>query len=1081
MPQKNIPAFLATTLVFLFFAYSSARAQSAEEPFHIPGTVEGSGKHFAINDSEYLNITLESSENISVRIESAPEMIVLDIKGSADVTNTNLILSGFPANSTFHRYQDDYHNYSPLAVDENGTASFELDISRDHVIFIQPRKSTKSIYGSYTGGDCNSIGSWNASAKTCTLNQDVNETIELYYTDGITLDGNGHTVSGNSTGSGIYATGKNITIKNITVIGFYYGVYLSSSVKYGKIDSVTAKDNRNGIYLNNSHYNSISNNTIISSISYGLGLITSENNTVSDNTIGPGNAYGISQEYSCNYNTFNHNNISSNKNTGVRTNSGSYLTFRDNTISSNAYDGIVMSGGDHHALSGNIMSGNGFGGFNGKSNFSISGSNMSTNNIDQSNMVEGKPIYYLKGESNKIYDNSFNIGSFYCINCNGITIKNLPLSDHSAEIFFWHTNNSSVEGVASPDKSSRVDLYFSSNNIIKNNNIGKIQVQYSSNNNQIYNNNFSDTYSPVYLYSSTGNLFNLDYPIGGNHWKKYETSCQDLNNDNFCDLPFTFSINGADNLPLTKEIDFNKPACCSSVMFLPGHQASRLYRKDGSNEDRLWEPTNRNEDVEQMYLDADGESVNPEIYTRDIIDETYAGVNIYKSFMSFMDKMVSDGIINKWQYIPYDWRLPLETIVKDGVNLENGETGDILQEIRSLAASSKTGKVTLIGHSNGGLLGKTIINKLKETGEEKLVDRLVMVATPQLGTPKAIAGLLHGDEINLLHGLLLDKKTARGFAENMASAYNLLPSKKYFDTVQSPVVEFDSDVKDIYDFSSIYGDNIGDWNEFKKFLLGDDGARVDPAFGDTDSPNVLSANLLARSEDTHNKLDNWQAPEGMEVIQIAGWGLDTIRGIKYDDCDFIFCPDRLSNLDRSLVLTEDGDETVVVPSAVEIGGAERYYVNIKEHNKELILNARRNRSHSSILEIDSLRDFISNIIKNNKNLTDHISVEKPAVKDGDKRLRFRLHSPVSLNIYDQGGYHTGLVNDPDSGLQLTEEQIPNSYYLEFGETKYAGAGDSPIDVELIGEDLGTFTLEIDQVASDQVAKKHHFCQRSSDE
>jgi len=516
-----------------------------------------------------------------------------------------------------------------------------------------------------------------------------------------------------------------------------------------------------------------------------------------------------------------------------------------------------------------------------------------------------------------------------------------------------------------------------------------------------------------------------------------------------------------DYLPLIKEvkrevISVCQENCFSNVLFLPGHQASRLYNKnsDGSV-NRLWEP-NRNEDVKKLFLDEDGKSVDDGIYVGSIVDEIYGFAdNVYKGFMRSMDDFVAEGKINEWKAFPYDWRVSLEEIVEKGTKLENGNVVNVVEKIREMAKTSKSGKVTLVGHSNGGLLAKTVLDKLEKNGEAYLVDRLIMVGVPQVGTPKTVAGLLHGDELDLFYGLLLDKKTARKFGENMASAYNLLPSKKYFNIVQSPVIEFDSDVVDIYDFRSIYGKNIDSFGAFKSFLLGDNGEREKPPVGDTDSPNVLNENLLSRSIELHNDLlDVWKAPQGLEVVQIAGWGLDTVRAIRYDDCDIIFCPDNLSNLDRQLVFTEDGDGTVVVPSAVAIDGVERYYLDLSKYNKK----------HAGILEVDSLQNFIKNIILNKEVLTSNIFTEKPSVRAEEKRLRYRLHSPLSLHLYDKNGRHTGIIENTGSDIRKYEQQIPNSYYLEFGETKYAGAdGEIPQKVSLTGEDFGTFTFEIDEV------------------
>lgn len=1058
-------------MFFLFFIVSNASAQIVEEPFRAPGTAEGSGRHLEIFDSEYLNISLTSSEDITARIESAPSMIILDIKAADEAHSSNFVLSGLAANTTYHKYQDGYENYAPLVADGNGVVSFGQDISQNHIIFIQPRKSTKIIRNNATGGDCASIGSWNASSKTCALNSDVNETIQISDHD-ITLDGNGHAVTGTGTGTGINITSRTrVTIKNITIAGFFYGINFSYSSE-NKIIFVALKNNRNGINLNYSKNNIISGNSIIQSSDSGIKFFYSTGNTFSGNTINLAKNYGIFQSWQ-NYagavtnNTYENNGVTGNGKTGIYIYGGKNDVLDNNIISDNFSDGIRVVESSLETLSGNIMSGNK------QYNFSVSGGDMSSNNIDTSNTVEAKSVYYIKNAVGESYDGIDNMGIFYCVNCEKVSLKSISLSANNAQIFFQQSNNSLVEEVSSPDKNIEVTFNRSNNNIVRKNTLGRMYLSYS-NDNQIYNNNIMNLAGSVAQADfSERNLFSLDIPVGGNYWKRYASSCRDNNNDGFCDSPVVIGQKIIDNYPLVKEVDFDKPSCCSSVMFLPGHQASRLYKKDAYGEVRLWEPENKNIDVEKLFLDPDGESVDSGIYARDIMGEAYGIKNIYQGFSESMDSFVRDGVVNGWKPIPYDWRLPLEKIAEEGVKLENGGQMDIVEEIRKMAAASKTGKVTLVGHSNGGLLAKVLIERLREAGDEKLVDKLIMVGTPQLGTPKALAALLHGDEANLLHGLVLDKKTGRGFAENMVSAYNLLPSKKYFDTVQSPVVEFADDVKEIYDFRSLFGDSIDNWNEFKKFLLGDDGARTKPEASDLDSPNVLSADLLGKAGVTHDALDSWQAPEGLEVVQIAGWGLDTIRGIAYDDCDFPFCPDKLSNLDRSLLMTEDGDKTVVSPSAMAMSDVEKYYLNLKKHNEELIY-LRTNREHADILEADELKEFIKNIIQNIKTLPINITQEKPTLESTDKRWRFRLHSPVAVDIYDENNNHTGFIKNNEADWRLYEEQIPNSYYTEFGETKYAGTGDSAVDVVLTGEDLGTFTFEIDQVAGDKVARNTTF-------
>ncbi|PIQ66800.1 MAG: hypothetical protein COV95_02170, partial [Candidatus Zambryskibacteria bacterium CG11_big_fil_rev_8_21_14_0_20_40_24] len=231
--------------------------------------------------------------------------------------------------------------------------------------------------------------------------------------------------------------------------------------------------------------------------------------------------------------------------------------------------------------------------------------------------------------------------------------------------------------------------------------------------------------------------------------------------------------------------------------------------------------------------------------------------------------------------------------------------------------------------------------------------------------------------------------------------------------------------------------------------------------------------LLNNASSIQNSLDSWVPPAGIKVIQIVGWGLDTIRGIRYDDCDIPLCPNNLSNLDRDPVFTLDGDKTVVVPSANAIQGVDTYYLNLRDYNQELFLNARRNRDHVDIFEVDSIQELVKSIIiDGTDNLPKHITTTKPIFTDNDRSLRFRVYSPVFLDVYDSSGNHTGLVPnfDPNSDLRSVEANIPNSYYLEFGEAKYSGSG-SPDDITIVltGEAVGTFTLEIDELSGDVVS------------
>ncbi|KKS84825.1 MAG: hypothetical protein UV60_C0014G0022, partial [Parcubacteria group bacterium GW2011_GWA2_43_11] len=111
----------------------------------------------------------------------------------------------------------------------------------------------------------------------------------------------------------------------------------------------------------------------------------------------------------------------------------------------------------------------------------------------------------------------------------------------------------------------------------------------------------------------------------------------------------------------------------------------------------------------------------------------------------------------------------------------------IYAELERLALGSDTGRVVLVGHSMGGLLIKKLLADLEDDPNHpyrhllQKIDVVVLVASPQLGTPKAVASLLHGTGQEFEP--LAYKETLRRIAHDMPSAYTLLPSPTYFNRV----------------------------------------------------------------------------------------------------------------------------------------------------------------------------------------------------------------------------------------------------------------------------------------------------------
>ena len=515
--------------------------------------------------------------------------------------------------------------------------------------------------------------------------------------------------------------------------------------------------------------------------------------------------------------------------------------------------------------------------------------------------------------------------------------------------------------------------------------------------------------------------------------------------------------------------------CFSNVLFLPGLESSRLYRPNVIGPDiHLWEPSFFGLDHEKLMMKPDGTPALPGIYTKDIIDEAFTA-NIYKSFIEKMDELVADGTINEWNDFPYDWRFDINDIVNYPTALAT-TTISLIAEVERLAAGSKSGKVTIISHSNGGLVGKVLLSELEYQGKANLVGKFIMVAVPQLGTPKTIATLLHGEAMpSQLFPFVAKAREIREMAENMPSGYALLPSAEYFARVLDPVVEFvDNGSPLMQPFVDSYGLAITNTTELNDFLLGTDG-RSKPAENDVMNPNILNADLITQGEANHIVLDSWHAPDGIEVIQIVGWGVPTIRGIRYKEARLTGSACAVSNcrfLDHEPILTIDGDETVVVPSA-SLLTINTYYLNLREYNR--FINLKINREHADIMEMDQLLLFVANLIQDDSTIPLFVETSKPTFDpDSAPALRISIHSPVSLDLYDESGRHTGVATST-IGLPVIEEQIPNSYYFDMGEGKYAGADVlGTTTIRLHGLALGTFTLDIERTVGDMVTASTTF-------
>ncbi|WP_342304268.1 NosD domain-containing protein [Methanolobus sp. ZRKC5] len=249
----------------------------------------------------------------------------------------------------------------------------------------------------------------------------------------------------------------NITVKDLELTKGEDGV-LFAYTNHSTIQNVNASRNYYGVDLINSNYINLENITAVNNIEDGFYLYHSSNNILSNNT------------------------ASSNSDSGIYLSHSSNTTMINNTMSSNS------------------------------GNFGAYGSSLQQfiHNIDISNLVDNKPLYYWVNRSDA--EIPADAGLVYAINSTNITAKDLELTKGVYGVLFAYTNNSTIQNVNSSGNYRGVRLINSNYAILdnittRNNTVDGIYFTGSDNNILTNNTVSSNADDGIDLYVSSNNTF----------------------------------------------------------------------------------------------------------------------------------------------------------------------------------------------------------------------------------------------------------------------------------------------------------------------------------------------------------------------------------------------------------------------------------------------------------------------------------------------------------------------------------------------------------------------------------------------
>ncbi|NQE55065.1 hypothetical protein C5S29_15930 [ANME-1 cluster archaeon GoMg3.2] len=479
----------------------------------IQGAVDNAaaGDTIIVRDGTYLE-SVKVNKRLTIRSENGPaNTIVESPEGVNDhvltVTADHVHINGLTVKNATGKNEAEQYNYAGLYISAHHCdITDNMAINNAYGFFLS--ESSKNRLINNVASDHIGDGIYVTNSNYNTIS---NNTVKLNRRYGIRLySSHNNTVCNNdvsNNGYGIRLSGShNNTIgKNNVQLNTYDGIFLFYSNDNSFVDNTANQNNQYGFFINASYNNTLINNVANANNYDGFGLELVNNHILINNRVNSNNKSGISLT-SSNRNLLEGNVASLNTEMGFYLVSSASNSLAGNKASANKKVGIHLENSGNSTLTDNMMEGNYY-------NFGVTGDSLPYfyHDIDTSNRVDGKPIYYWLNQSEReIPKDAGFVGIIDSIN---ITVRDLTLTKNSVGLLLAYSVGTWIKNVTVSNTDDGISLLASSYSLIANNTISNNDWginMLSSDNNFLFQNTITKNQLGILLGYSNNNTLQMN-------------------------------------------------------------------------------------------------------------------------------------------------------------------------------------------------------------------------------------------------------------------------------------------------------------------------------------------------------------------------------------------------------------------------------------------------------------------------------------------------------------------------------------------------------------------------------------------